>query len=260
MISTWAPPAAESGRRDHAFDGGDAHWKFISGSLPTNAIGSLFVDPRDPTGDTVYVGTGEGNASADSEASLGIYKTTDGGDTWSLVPGSDAFGDRAVNSMTLDKDGNLLVGITSAIRGVTSVSSGGAIGCNTPTHNPCAIRGLYRQTGATFTRIFTSSINPFGCDPLIVVGCIATRGVTKVALDPNDPNTIYVGVVPGGRLALARQRRDMDADQADVERDPEHRSLRVRGQRAPGRQDADVRRGSATRRRRRQPRALLAHG
>ena len=94
--------------------------------------------------------------------------------------------------MTLDKDGNLLVGITSAIRGVTSVSSGGAIGCNTPTHNPCAIRGLYRQTGATFTRIFTSSIDPFGCNPLTVVGCIATRGVTKVALDPNDPNTIYV--------------------------------------------------------------------
>ncbi len=179
-------------KTDHAFDGGDAHWKFISGSLPTNAVGSLLVDPSDPTGDTVYVGTGEGNASADSEASLGIFKSTDGGDTWSLVPGSDTFGDRAVSSMTFDKDHNLLVGITSAIRGVTSVSSGGAIGCNTPTHNPCAIRGLYRQTGATFTRIFTSSINPFGCNPLTVVGCIATRGANKVALDPNNSNVIYV--------------------------------------------------------------------
>ena len=42
---------------------------------------------RDPTGNTVYAGTGEPNASGDSEAGVGIYKSTDGGDTWTLVPG-----------------------------------------------------------------------------------------------------------------------------------------------------------------------------
>ncbi len=31
---------------------------------------------------TLYAGTGEPNASADSEAGFGIYKSTDGGDTW----------------------------------------------------------------------------------------------------------------------------------------------------------------------------------
>ena len=65
-------------------------WTNISGGIPTNAIGSIAVDPNDPTGKTIYVGTGEANSSGDSEAGLGLYKTVDGGDHWSLVPGSFA--------------------------------------------------------------------------------------------------------------------------------------------------------------------------
>jgi hypothetical protein len=152
---------------------GNVRWKFTSGSFGTNAIGSLFVDPSDPTGNTVYAGTGEPNASGDSEAGTGIYKSTDGGDTWALVPGSDLFTDRAVATMSIDSGGNLLVGLAGAIRGVSSVT-GGAVGCPTP--HGCAVRGLYRQTGATFTRIFTA------------VG----RGVTQVALDPNSSSVLYI--------------------------------------------------------------------
>ena len=54
-------------------------WEFISGSFATNAIGTLTIDPSDPSGNTIYAGTGEPNASADSEAGFGIYKSTNGG-------------------------------------------------------------------------------------------------------------------------------------------------------------------------------------
>src|SRR5438874_1085744 len=57
-------------------------WNFISASFATNAIGTLVIDRSDPTGNTLYAGTGEPNASADSEAGFGIYKTTDGGEKW----------------------------------------------------------------------------------------------------------------------------------------------------------------------------------
>jgi hypothetical protein len=158
---------------------GQVNWQYRGSGLPTNAIGSLLVDPSDPTGNTVYAGTGEGNASADSEAGLGIYKTTDGGNTWSLVPGSIIFRDRAVSTMAFDSAGNLLVGLTSAVRGISSVSSGGAIGCNTPTTPPgCSPRGLYRQSGATFTQIYASGAG--------------RRGVNKVAVDPNNPSVLYL--------------------------------------------------------------------
>ena len=147
-------------------------WTFTSGSFATNAIGSLLVDPSDPTGNTVYAGTGEGNASGDSEAGMGIYKTTDGGDTWALVPGSSLFRDRAVGSMALDGAGNLLVGISSSIRGISSVT-GGAVGCPTP--SGCAVRGIYRQTGATFTLLRGTFI----------------RGTNEVAVDPNNSSVLY---------------------------------------------------------------------
>ena len=47
--------------------GGTPSWTFVSGSLPTNAIGTLTYDAA--TG-TLYAGTGEPNASADSETGL----------------------------------------------------------------------------------------------------------------------------------------------------------------------------------------------
>src|SRR5712691_1438703 len=161
---------------------GQVNWRFKSGSFGTNAIGSLLVDPSDPSGNTVYAGTGEPNASGDSEAGVGIYKSTDGGDSWTFVPGSQIFKDRAVGALAFDKDGNLLVGLASAIRGISSVT-GGAVGCPTP--SGCAVRGLYRQTGATFTQIYSAP---------------ATRGVTGVALDPNNSNVIYIASFQQGVL------------------------------------------------------------
>jgi hypothetical protein len=159
-------------RGDKVKEKGNTNWTYVSGSLGTNAIGALLVDPRDASGNTVYVGTGEPNASGDSEAGTGIYKTTDGGDTWTLVAGSDLFTDRAIGDMTFDKDGNLLIGLASAIRGVSSVT-GGAVGCPTP--HGCAVRGVYRQNGATWTLLRATNI----------------RGTMEVAVDPNNSNILY---------------------------------------------------------------------
>ena len=59
----------------------------ISG-IPSNAIGSIVFDPSNAN--TIYVGTGEPNGSADSEAGVGLFKSTDGGTNWSPVGGSTA--------------------------------------------------------------------------------------------------------------------------------------------------------------------------
>ena len=165
---------------DKALNGGSANWTFsaVGGSLGSNAIGSILVDPSDATGNTVYVGTGEPNASGDSEAGVGIFKTTDGGQTWSLVPGSDIFFQRAIGHMAFDNTGKLLVPIASAVRGVSSVSSGAS--SSGATGHPLVTRGLYRQTGSTFTLI----------RPIVAVA--TARGSTTVAVDPTHPGVIYV--------------------------------------------------------------------
>src|SRR5437867_883351 len=66
-------------------------WKQVSdGYLASNAIGSLVIDPTQPNGQTIYAGTGEGNGSSDSEAGVGLYKSTNGGSTWQLLSGSQS--------------------------------------------------------------------------------------------------------------------------------------------------------------------------
>src|SRR5439155_13261012 len=66
------------------------NWHPSNNGIPSNAIGSLVFDPNDPSGKTLYAGTGEPNGSSDSEAGVGLYKSTDGGKSWTLVTGSTA--------------------------------------------------------------------------------------------------------------------------------------------------------------------------
>jgi hypothetical protein len=56
--------------------------------IPSNAIGSIAFDPNNSN--IIYVGTGEPNGSGDSEAGVGLFKSIDGGNSWSLLAGSTA--------------------------------------------------------------------------------------------------------------------------------------------------------------------------
>lgn len=164
-------------------------WEFISGSFATNAIGSLILDPNDPTGNTLYAGTGEPNVSVDSEAGMGIYKTTNGGDTWTLLPGSvvppSNFQGRAVASLAVAPNGDIFAAIARAVRGVSSTDGG-------PTSNPPpatlpADFGVYKSSngGATFTNISPGAMG-------------SARGVNEVRVDPNGPSFLYASFFGAG--------------------------------------------------------------
>ncbi len=157
---------------------GSQNWQFVSGSFGINAIGSLLMDPADPSGNTVYAATGEEHASSDSEAGVGVYKTTDGGATWNLVPGTDIFFQRGIGELDFDNAHNLLVPIGSAIRGVSSVTSGAS--SSGATGHPLVTRGLYRCNGVSCTLI----------RPIVAVA--TARGSNTVKTDPTHPGVIYV--------------------------------------------------------------------
>jgi hypothetical protein len=142
-------------------------WQNISSGIPTNAIGSIAIDPNDTSGKTIYVGTGEANASGDSEAGLGLYKSTDGGDHWSLVPGSFAAANNRSIAWVAIQPGNanhILIGTRSGTHGLSSNGGGGAV---SPTPAPPAV-GVYNSTdgGTTFALTRAGSINEVKFDPL----------------------------------------------------------------------------------------------
>ena len=168
---------------------GNPQWQFVSASFATNAIGSIAVDPNDATGLTLYAGTGEPNVSVDSESGMGIYKSTDGGNTWTLLPGSVAassnFQGRAVSSIAITPSGTILAGIARAVRGVSSTDAGAT--SNPPAATKPAAFGVYQSTdgGATFTNLTPGA---FG----------SVRGVNQIAVDPNNGSIYYAAFLGAG--------------------------------------------------------------
>jgi hypothetical protein len=197
-------------------------WTFLSDSFATNAIGTLTYDAAS---NTLYAGTGEANASADSEAGFGIYKSTDAGSTWthlasntSVAAGTvdcgaifgppfgimtapaysgPAFDGRSISSIVVDGS-TLYVGSTRGVRGVSSVSSGGAVslGPGLPPY------GLWKSTdgGATFTLLNAQTVclNPTlaGSAGIIQASFGSTRGVNHIELDPSTSTTVYAAAFP----------------------------------------------------------------
>ena len=112
------------------------------GQIPSNAIGSIVFDSNDATFNTLYVGTGEPNGSSDSEAGVGLYKSTDGGGTWTPVSGSTAneapcasnpalmtcpvATDRSIGAIAIDPNDatHIFIGTDVARHGSSSVNGG----------------------------------------------------------------------------------------------------------------------------------------
>src|SRR5437667_11124094 len=175
-------------------------WTWLTGVLALNSVGSLVADPNDASGNTLYVGTGEGNrCSSGCESGVGIYKTTNGGNSWTKLPDAcvnnttyscansgDAFLGRGINRIVVDPTNptHLFVGSAFAVRGISHVIGNGGQVRFEPGANPV---GLYESQdgGATFTEVWN------GNDP-------NSRGVTDVALDPLHPDTVYASAFDQG--------------------------------------------------------------
>ena len=199
----WASPAGGGVWRTKNALNGQPSWQYLAGSFGINSVGSLALDPNDPSSNTIWAGTGEANACGSGcEAGVGIYRSTNGGDTWSGPLGASAFNARAVGTIAIKPtDSNTIyAGSTRGLRGASSVCCGGAV-----TLIPGAPKwGLYKSTdgGNTWSFIFNGAATTAGCTGDVVEANNGTpcspRGVRRVVVDPVAPNTIYAGAYARG--------------------------------------------------------------
>lgn len=155
-------------------------WVYSSAGLGSNAFGSLVQDPTDPSGNTLYAGTGEPNASADSEAGVGLFRSRDGGVTWALIPASAAIANtRSISKIAIDRTNGqtIYIGTARGVRGITSTSGGAVSTTGAPQPNV----GVYKTTngGASWALVWDAQ----------TAGSI--RGVTDVEIDPISHTTVY---------------------------------------------------------------------
>jgi hypothetical protein len=183
---------------------GNPSWAFVSGAFGTNAIGALTYDART---NTLYAGTGEPNASGDSESGVGIYKSTDGGSNWALLPGSPAaMNARSISSIVIDPSNanTIYVGTTRGVRGVSSVT-GGAVSL-APDAPPW---GLYRTTdgGNSFSEVWDGNGSARGVNHVeidshgVVYAAAFQQGIWRSANGSTGWEQVFATQDPGNNAA-----------------------------------------------------------
>jgi photosystem II stability/assembly factor-like uncharacterized protein len=144
-------------------------WKSTDGGLtfdpvmddqPVASIGDLGVAPSNPN--VVYVGSGEANVRNSVSSGNGVYKTTDGGQSWRHV-GLD--GTRHISRVLVHPDDPETVFV-------------GALGS---VYGPSDDRGVYRSIdgGDTWEKVLYLD---------------ERHGVADMDLDPSNPNVVYAAM------------------------------------------------------------------
>jgi hypothetical protein len=172
------------------------NWHSSSDGLTSNAIGTIIFDPSDPSGKTLYLGTGEPNSSADSEAGVGLFKSTDFGKSWSVIPGSvNVSYDRSIGAIAIDANNPNHIYFGTAI-GIHGFSAVGGTAFVTP--NPF-LAGVYESNDGGTTFALALSVSP----------SLTDGDIYEITLDPSDPSTVYVATLSKG---LWRRSLRLDGD------------------------------------------------
>jgi hypothetical protein len=171
-------------------------WRPASDGLFSSAVGSLAYDPGDRSGQTVYVGTGESNGSSDSEAGAGLYRSTDGGRSWSIVIGSVpvAVG-RSIGAVAVDPSNprHIFIGTDVARHGASSVIGGRF------TPPGAAQIGLYESVdgGNSFSLAYSEPSD--AVDPTSPNGSDFFRGgVSNIQFDPIATGRVWFSIFDYG--------------------------------------------------------------
>ena len=137
-------------------------WVSIFDDALSLSIGDIAIAPSDP--EIVYVGTGEANAGGGSLAydGVGIYKSSDGGDTWDYLGLEES---RNIGRMVVHPDNP----------DVLYVAAMGNLFADTPE------RGIYKTTdgGQTWQNILFVSDSTGGID---------------IVINPENPDTLYAAM------------------------------------------------------------------
>lgn len=123
-------PGSSFGRGILTNYGGTFHQVSLPAAFPVRYVAGITIDPADPTGATVYATLSGFSRHWNEGPGAGyghVWKTTDGGATWSDVSGADtaadSFPDAPANQLRITQDGTLVVatdlGVFTSAKGAT---------------------------------------------------------------------------------------------------------------------------------------------
>jgi photosystem II stability/assembly factor-like uncharacterized protein len=134
-------------------------WRPIFDKQPVASIGAIAVAPSDPK--TIYAGTGESDIRSDLSSGNGVYKSIDGGSTWTHVGLVDT---RQISRIVVDPRDPMVVYV-------------GALG---HAYRPNEQRGVYKSVdgGAHWAKVLDEG---------------SEIGVSELAICPGNPQLLFAG-------------------------------------------------------------------
>ena len=132
-------------------------WSPVTDDQATLSIGALAIQPgnSDPAKTVILAATGEADNSADSYFGLGILRSTDSGNTWSLIRNANAgalsFSGLGGTRMAFSTANTVVAAMATTSEGLIA----GAVTANTK-------RGLYTSRDAGQTWTYDALIDPGG--------------------------------------------------------------------------------------------------
>ena len=186
---------------------GGTSWFSLTDDLPSLAVGAVALEPGNPN--VIYIGTGEGAFNADAVYGAGVFKSTNGGATWSTTGLSWAQSqNRAINKIVINPSNpqilyaacnRLAGGIFKSTNGGTSWTQYHTDDVKDLIIHPDSLNvlycvngdpwgdtanGVYRSTdaGVTWTRLST------GLPPAL------SMGRAQLSMSASNRQTLYVGI------------------------------------------------------------------
>lgn len=158
-------------------------WSPLLDAQPSQAVGSLAIDPTNPN--VIYVGSGEGNRSGDSYYGAGLFKTTDGGVTWRVITGPTSnvaplkpvFVNAALGRIAIDPVTPNVIFVATTTGGVSSASG------SVETVEGGKQKGLWKSTDGGDT---WRNVDPDGSS--------GVQSAHDVVVDPLNHNTVYAAI------------------------------------------------------------------
>ncbi|UCF71691.1 MAG: T9SS type A sorting domain-containing protein [candidate division WOR-3 bacterium] len=140
-------------------DGG-VNWTMLTDHFITLSVGDVTIDPSNPN--TVYVGLGEANLAGDNYDGDGVYRTTDGGATWTNIGLAQT---RRIGRVAVHPSNSDIIFVAGAGAQFSADSA----------------RGVYRTTdgGVTWEKVLYVS---------------DTTSAIDLRINPSHPDTVYAAM------------------------------------------------------------------
>ncbi|MBI5029802.1 MAG: hypothetical protein HZB51_04690 [Chloroflexi bacterium] len=177
---------------------GGTSWSVVSDFMANLAVSTLVMDPTNYN--TLYAGTGEGFYNGDKIRGLGVFKSIDGGTTWTQLPTTNNSNWYYVNRLAISPNGTTLLaatgsGIWRSINGGDSwtqvqFSSDMADVKFNPSDNNKAVAGRF-WGGAYYS---TNGGLNWNTATFNVPGLTGSYPRTELAYAPSNPSIVYAGV------------------------------------------------------------------